>query len=184
MPLCQYCRHLNPVGVDRCQKCQRWIGVGPEPPSQTAPAAVPTVASRVQPPQKPAPPSSPQRNLNEEVRQVLLREGKIQAVKFYREQTHVGLAEAKAAVEAIEAGQGRTASAAPSEEALLSLLRAGRKIDAIRVYRQQSGAGLKDAKDHIEDLARRHGIRTPTASCGTAALAILAMITLIVLWLA
>jgi ribosomal protein L7/L12 len=34
------------------------------------------------------------------------------------------------------------------------LLRAGKKIDAIRVYREMTGAGLKEAKAHVEGLDR------------------------------
>lgn len=39
-----------------------------------------------------------------------------------------------------------------------SELRAGRKIDAIRLYRQATGVGLKDAKDAVEELAAREGL--------------------------
>ena len=38
----------------------------------------------------------------------------------------------------------------------VSLLRAGRKIDAIRRYREVSGVGLKEAKEAIERLERGH----------------------------
>lgn len=37
-------------------------------------------------------------------------------------------------------------------------LAAGRKIQAIKLYREATGAGLKDAKDAVELLARRHGL--------------------------
>lgn len=33
-------------------------------------------------------------------------------------------------------------------------VRAGQKIQAIKLYRQESGAGLKDAKDFIEEYQR------------------------------
>jgi ribosomal protein L7/L12 len=33
-------------------------------------------------------------------------------------------------------------------------VRAGQKIHAIKLYRQESGAGLKDAKDFIEEYQR------------------------------
>jgi ribosomal protein L7/L12 len=38
---------------------------------------------------------------------------------------------------------------------VLDALRRGRKIEAIKEYRQASGAGLKEAKEHIEELQRR-----------------------------
>ena len=33
---------------------------------------------------------------------------------------------------------------------LKELVRSGQKLEAIKLYRQQSGCGLKEAKDHIE----------------------------------
>jgi ribosomal protein L7/L12 len=33
---------------------------------------------------------------------------------------------------------------------LKELVQSGQKIEAIRLYRQQTGCGLKEAKDHIE----------------------------------
>lgn len=41
---------------------------------------------------------------------------------------------------------------------VLEELLAGRKIQAIKVYREATGVGLKDAKDAIELLASRHGL--------------------------
>jgi ribosomal protein L7/L12 len=35
-------------------------------------------------------------------------------------------------------------------------LAVGRKIEAIKLYRQATGAGLKEAKDAVEALAKRH----------------------------
>jgi hypothetical protein len=37
-------------------------------------------------------------------------------------------------------------------------VRAGQKIKAIKLHRQSSGAGLKEAKDFIEELQRRAGV--------------------------
>jgi hypothetical protein len=41
---------------------------------------------------------------------------------------------------------------------VLEELLAGRKIQAIKVYREATGVGLKDAKDAVELLARRRGL--------------------------
>jgi ribosomal protein L7/L12 len=35
---------------------------------------------------------------------------------------------------------------------VLELARAGKKIEAIKLYRRQSDAGLKEAKDYVESL--------------------------------
>jgi Ribosomal protein L7/L12 C-terminal domain len=35
---------------------------------------------------------------------------------------------------------------------VMELVKAGQKIQAIKVYREQTGAGLKEAKDYVESL--------------------------------
>jgi ribosomal protein L7/L12 len=35
---------------------------------------------------------------------------------------------------------------------IVELMNAGRKIQAIKLYREQTGAGLKEAKDYVERL--------------------------------
>ena len=49
------------------------------------------------------------------------------------------------------------ADLAPS---VLDALRRGKKIQAIKAYRVASGAGLKEAKEYIEELQRRTGARS------------------------
>jgi hypothetical protein len=63
----------------------------------------------------PAPPTSAPDPVADEARQRLLVESKIDVIKFVRERTGIGLAEAKAYVEALQAGQApNTAAAAAS----------------------------------------------------------------------
>ncbi|MGH2521649.1 MAG: ribosomal protein L7/L12 [Anaerolineales bacterium] len=104
---------------------------------------------------------------------LLARSGKkIEAIKLFRETFGVGLKEAKDAVEKIEAGDlaevtrqtlntpGFAGFATPSEPALDlgklkeigNLIRRGNKIEAIKLYRQMFGVGLKEAKDAVERL--------------------------------
>lgn len=87
----------------------------------------------------------------------LLRAGrKIEAIKRYRELTGVGLKEAKDAVEALESG--RSASLPPKSSVLRQVhdseieaqIRSGHLIDAIKLYREKTGVGLKEAKDAVE----------------------------------
>jgi hypothetical protein len=35
---------------------------------------------------------------------------------------------------------------------IMELMKAGQKIQAIKLYRQQTGVGLKEAKDYVESL--------------------------------
>jgi ribosomal protein L7/L12 len=81
----------------------------------------------------------------------------IAAIKLYREATGTGLAEAKQAVELIAAGKPPPSGAAPSLAAdamqeVSVLITAGRKIEAIKVYRNAAGVDLKDAKDAVDAL--------------------------------
>jgi ribosomal protein L7/L12 len=67
------------------------------------------------------------------------------------------LAEAKEAVELIAAGKPPPSGAAPSLSAdamqeVSALIAAGRKIEAIKVYRKAAGVDLKDAKDAVDAL--------------------------------
>jgi ribosomal protein L7/L12 len=82
---------------------------------------------------------------------------KIQAIKLYRVQTGVGLKEAKQAVEAmqqekLQALVSETAATYTGDDAIQSMLIAGNKINAIKLYRQRTGVGLKEAKAAIDNM--------------------------------
>ena len=86
---------------------------------------------------------------------------KIEAIKLYRDATGAGLAEAKEAIELIEAGKppkDSTGAAIGDDRALLAvsdLVAKGNKIEAIRRYREATGLGLKEAKDAVDALERQ-----------------------------
>ena len=102
----------------------------------------------------------------EAIRNQLRRGNKIMAIKMYREQTGIGLKEAKDAVEMMEQ-EGQHAMIAEIAEMYSSeaaeghkgmdeieyMLTAGNKINAIKIYRQRTGVGLKEAKDAIDRMA-------------------------------
>src|SRR5581483_11317306 len=129
----------------------------PEPPKKAAALRAP-------------PPPLPAGGLDEALR-ALLREGrKIEAIKVYREQTGRSLKEAKEAVEAVEALDPQQAPPAPVDlaaaqapklsgrqldDALLALLRAGRKIEAIKMHREQKGSARREAKAYADALDAR-----------------------------
>lgn len=94
--------------------------------------------------------------------QGLLAAGKkIEAIKLYREQTGADLAAAKNAVEAMErAADGSSATGEEVHEQIVELLREGRKIQAIKVCRENTGMGLKESKELVEALAVKHGLET------------------------
>jgi ribosomal protein L7/L12 len=79
------------------------------------------------------------------------------------------LKEAKEAVEAIERGQRPTRSSyhgmatnQPVGDVLTQIeqeLREGRKINAVKLYRETYGVGLKEAKDAVDEMQRNLGKR-------------------------
>jgi ribosomal protein L7/L12 len=89
---------------------------------------------------------------------------KIEAIRLYRKFTDEGLREAKEAVEAIERGQKPAFSAyhtpitdhaAGDVRAQIEReLRARRKINAIKLYREAYHVGLKEAKDAVDEMER------------------------------
>jgi ribosomal protein L7/L12 len=50
------------------------------------------------------------------------------------------------------------ATGVPSSD-IEALILQGKKIEAIKNYREQTGVGLKEAKDAVEDMQRRLGVR-------------------------
>jgi ribosomal protein L7/L12 len=90
---------------------------------------------------------------------------KINAIKLYREMTGLGLKEAKDAIDEMEKGQMPSPSVASpqtSGDAMGQVeqeLRAGRKINAVKLYREAYGVGLKEAKDAVDEMDRQLGLR-------------------------
>src|SRR5215203_2807672 len=83
----------------------------------------------------------------------------LHAIKLYREATGVGLAEAKAAIEEMALNElikppdsVRDYDNPVMEGKIKSLLGKNRKIDAIKIYREEYGVGLKEAKDAVERI--------------------------------
>jgi ribosomal protein L7/L12 len=109
--------------------------------------------------------------------QQLLRAGKkIDAIKLVREQTGLGLKEAKDAVEAIERGEtvDLTLRATSTTHVVSGidlnqvneLLLQDKKIEAIKLVREQTGLGLKEAKDVVEAIEAT-GFTMPDKSVAT-----------------
>ncbi|MEQ1859247.1 MAG: ribosomal protein L7/L12 [Chthoniobacteraceae bacterium] len=94
------------------------------------------------------------------IRAALAAGNKIEAIKLLREATGLGLAEAKEAVEKMERDPGATAipaqagTSATVPPAVRAALMSGNKIEAIRLYREAMGGGLKEAKEAVERIAQ------------------------------
>jgi ribosomal protein L7/L12 len=111
-------------------------------------------------PSSPAPAPAPALDWQARVCQTLQQGQKIEAIKIYRAATGVGLKEAKEVVEAIQRGEMRlseVASAPPAatpdwQHQVRAALQQGNKIEAIKLYREATGVGLKEAKEAVEAL--------------------------------
>ena len=118
---CQFCHQDNPTGTACCARCG-------------------TLLSRPERPVTPTP------ELEKQIRSLIDEGSLIEAIKRFRELTGASIREAKDAVEAIEQGRPFPLSGQPHadfESELTGMLQAGRKIDAIKRFREQTGAGLK-----------------------------------------
>ena len=106
----------------------------------------------------------------ERIRELVQQGKKIDAIKLVREQTDLSLKDAKEAVDALERGETPELSPRPSVSAgpngldlapIQDQLLHGNKIAAIKLYREQTGVGLKEAKEAVEAIERGG---TPTAT--------------------
>lgn len=103
----------------------------------------------------------------QEVSEAVLSGRKIEAIKLYNEATGAGLKESKAYVDALEQqlrqgspasfGRSRATAGLPEDKAreMTEEIFAGRKIQAIKMYREAMGVGLKESKEFIDELTRQ-----------------------------
>lgn len=107
-------------------------------------------------------------NHSEELKSMVLAGDKIGAIKLYRELTGVGLAEAKSAVEQLQTRlrgfesaelalrKAPTGPPAPqSSSAINEAIFAGKKIVAIKLYREQTNVSLAEAKRAVEQMEKQ-----------------------------
>lgn len=125
-------------------------------------------------------------NREREIRDLISQGETIQAIKCYREATGAGLAHAKSAIEYF-ARTGSFEDAAFAAETVssdspqcvgevLRLMRLKQKIEAVKLYREQTGCGLKEAKEAVEHIAREHGIEDSHGN-GCLSVVVLAIVT-------
>jgi len=60
-------------------------------------------------------------------------------------------------------------------QSILTELRAGRKIQAVKLYRQMTGLGLHESKTAVEQLAAANNIASSKSGCGTSVLLFVAV---------
>ena len=100
-------------------------------------------------------------SINAEIKREALKGNKIKAIRLYREMTGIGLKEAKDYIDKLSNGFDYNDSAhAKMDPSIINAeiereISMGNKIKAIKLYREMTGAGLKEAKDYIDDLSNR-----------------------------
>jgi len=153
MSLCPFCEHPNRPGTERCESCGAWMvqgdGSSPEKATVEESAASPG-------------PDGGGDDLEGQILSLMAEGRKIEAIKIYREATGAGLKEAKDAVESLElrfGGPQPLPGALDFQPELLKLLGRGEKIGAIKLYRERTGVGLKEAKEG------RRGAGSPAWCC-------------------
>ena len=65
------------------------------------------------------------------------------------------------------------------EGRILRWLQQGQKIQAIKFYREETGAGLKESKEAVEALGRQYGLNVGGSGCAGAALVACAILAAI-----
>jgi ribosomal protein L7/L12 len=66
------------------------------------------------------------------------------------------------------------------EAELLRLLGGGRKLEAVKLYKERMGVALIEAKQAVESLAARHGLVSQQAGClGMVLAVVLVAVTLV-----
>ncbi len=68
------------------------------------------------------------------------------------------------------------------EKELLPLLQAGKKIQAVKAYRQHTDSNLKDAVRVIDALAAQHGLASKGGGCAGASVLLLVAVWAVVLF--
>ena len=119
----------------------------------------------------------------------LIRDGrKIEAIKFLREETGIDLQTAKEAVDRLDADPAfdplHTFNTENISDDVLLLAWEGQLIPAIKLLRQQSGLGLKEAKELVEQLPVDPDLPQPSAHSAVVPLVIVGALLVIGLALA
>ena len=132
--------------------------------------------------------------LSEPARAALAAGNLLEAIRIVREDSGLGLREAKDLVEAHAAGRAESLStqdAASTDLPLAAIAFQGQMIAAVRAAREHSGIGLKDAKDRVDRYLAEHAgtrqrfqNRVATERARWRSLILAALVTAALAWLA
>lgn len=119
--------------------------------------------------------------LIDQLREQLHAGRKISAIKLYRQHTGASLVAAKNYVEGLAAGRDLGTDDLPGQlpgtqlDEVLDAIEAGKKLEAVKLYKESSGVSLMEAKEFIENLMReleidREGSAPRGTGCGAVIL--------------
>jgi len=98
-------------------------------------------------------------NYEQQINEMIEANNMIAAIKLYREMTGAGLAEAKQVIETMARGEVvkpfsemQQFDEPIMEGKIRSLLARSQKIEAIKIYREEHGVSLKEAKDYVDQI--------------------------------
>jgi len=99
----------------------------------------------------------------------LLKSGqKLQAVVLLRGSLNLGLREAKEIVDRLQAERTPAASmdaTADWQSEALVLLAEGKMLPAVKLCRERTNCGLREAKEQVDKLAADHGLAAQAKGC-------------------
>lgn len=135
MPHCIFCDQDTPAGIANCRLCGAPL---PHFDSEALPADV----------------------FHKQLVQLVNEGQRVQAIAAYRRHTGVDLNAAVEVIDSLERDRQFTVTpgAADLEWEIISHLERGEKIGAIKLYRDRTRAGLKEAKDAVEAIEARMGL--------------------------
>ncbi len=134
--------------------------------------------------------------LSEPARAALAAGNLLEAIRIVREDSGLGLREAKELVEAHAAGRSESLSTQDAAStdlplAAIAFLEQGQLIAAVRATRGRSGIGLKDAKDRVDRYLAEHAGtrqrfqgRVAAERARWRSLALLLLVAAVLAWLA
>ncbi|MDQ0640515.1 ribosomal protein L7/L12 [Pedobacter sp. W3I1] len=94
-------------------------------------------------------------DIQQEALSLIASNQKIAAVKLIMDHVHCGLKDAKDYADGLQTGsQKPITDPAHLDEQLLAILSQGNKLNAIKCYKDATGAGLAESKDYVEKLTK------------------------------
>ncbi len=96
------------------------------------------------------------KDVESQIGQLLSKNKKIEAIKLVIDTTKCGLKEAKNFIDHYAAGWSADNAPVNTDQEILSLLAQGRKLEAVKLYKESSRAELAESKDYVEALWEQH----------------------------